>query len=77
MMTGIGPGRGALEMSNQAQTDALEHLLIAVLNSTSGAPKDYLIKKAQSTLLGRDGPLGPDQKSEAVKYLEYIASRLR
>lgn len=76
-MSGIGPGRGALEMSNQAQADALEHLLIAVLNSTSGAPNDHLIKKAEGTLLGRDGPLGPEQKSEAVKYLKYIASRLR
>ncbi|RMO51142.1 hypothetical protein ALQ40_00459 [Pseudomonas syringae] len=64
------------EMSNQAQVDALEHLLIAVLNSSSGAPKDYLIEKAQGTLLGIDGPGGPEQKSEAVKHLKYIASRL-
>ncbi|WP_397448186.1 hypothetical protein [Pseudomonas sp. NA-150] len=63
-------------MSNQAQVDALEHLLIAVLNSTSGAPKSYLIEKAQGSLLGSDGPGGPEQKSEAVNYLNHIASRI-
>lgn len=63
-------------MSNQAQIDALEHLLIAVLNSTPGAPKGYLIKQAQGSLLGSDGPGGPDQKSEAVNHLNYIATRL-
>ncbi|MBU6957194.1 hypothetical protein KRR23_05495 [Pseudomonas sp. CVAP len=64
-------------MSNQAQIDALEHLLIAVLKSSPGAPKDYLIEKAQGSLLGSDGPGGPEQKSEAVDYLNYIATRLR
>jgi hypothetical protein len=63
-------------MSNQAQIDALEHLLIAVLNSTPGAPKSYLIEKAQASLLGSDGPGGPEQKSEAVSHLNYIASRI-
>jgi hypothetical protein len=65
------------EMSNQAQIDALEHLLIAVLNSTPGAPKDYLIERAQGSLMGSDGPGGPEQKSAAVSYLSYIASRIR
>ena len=64
-------------MSNQAQVDALEHLLIAVLSSTSGAPKKYLIEKATGSLMGSDGPGGPEQKSDAVGYLNYIASRLR
>ncbi|WAT26318.1 hypothetical protein [Pseudomonas sp. GXZC] len=64
-------------MSNQAQVDALEHLLIAVLSSTPGAPKDYLIEKAQGSLAGSDGPGGPEQKLEAGKYLAYIASRIR
>lgn len=64
-------------MSNQAQIDALEHLLIAVLSSTPGAPKKHLIETAQGSLLGSDGPGGPEQKTEAVDYLKYIASRIR
>ena len=66
-------------MSNQAQIDALEHLLIAVLNSSisTGVSKDFLIQNAQGSLLGSDGPGGPEQKSEAVNYLNYIATRLR
>lgn len=63
-------------MSNQAQVDALEHLLIAVLKSTSGAPKDYLIEKAKGSLLGSDGTGGPDKKFAAVEYLNSIASRI-
>lgn len=63
-------------MTNQAQIDALEHLLIAVLNSTPGAPKKHLLETAQGSLLGSDGPGGPVQKSEAVDYLNYIASRI-
>lgn len=66
-------------MSNQAQVEALEHLLIAVLNSSisTGVPKDYLLETAKSSLLGSNGPGGPEQKNEAVEYLSYIASRLR
>lgn len=64
-------------MSNQAQIDALEHLLIAVLSSTPGAPKNHLIETAQGSLMGSDGPGGPEQKTEAVSYLDYIASRIR
>ncbi len=63
-------------MSNQAQIDALEHLLIAVLNSMPGAPKNHLIETAKGSLLGSDGPGGPEQKSAAVGYLNYIASRI-
>lgn len=66
-------------MNNQAQVEALEHLLVAVLNSSisTGVPKDYLLEKAQASLLGSDGPGGPEQKSEAVDYLRHIASKLR
>ena len=64
-------------MSNQAQVDALEHLLITVLNSTPGAPKSYLLDQARASLLGSDGPGGPEQKSAAVEHLKYIESRLR
>lgn len=66
-------------MTNQAQVEAIEHLLIAVLKSSisNGVPKHYLIEKAQASLMGSDGPGGPEQKTAAVEYLQHIASRLR
>ncbi|WP_288099807.1 hypothetical protein [Pseudomonas sp.] len=66
-------------MSNNAQVDAIEHLLIAVLNSSisNGVPKDYLLNTAKASLLGSEGPGGPEQKSAAVDYVNYIGSKLR
>ena len=66
-------------MSNNAQVDAIEHLLIAVLNSSisNGVPKEDLLERANSSLFDSDGPGGPEQKTEAAEYLKYIGSRLR
>lgn len=66
-------------MSNQAQIDALEHLLIALLNSgiTTDIPKSHLLEKAQASILGDNGPGGPEQKSDALDYLNFIGSRIR
>ena len=66
-------------MTNQAQIDAIEHLLIAVLNSSisNGVPKGDLINKAKTSLLGSEGPGGTEQKSAAVEYVNYISSKLR
>lgn len=65
-------------MSNQAQVDALEHLLIAVLNSTiNSVPTAYLFESAQGSLMGSNGPGGPEQKSKAVEYLNYIRGQIR
>lgn len=66
-------------MSNQAQIDALEHLLIAVLNSAiaTGVAKSHLLEAAQVSLLGSNGPGGPEQKSDALDYLNFIGSRIR
>ncbi|MBK3446162.1 hypothetical protein [Pseudomonas lactis] len=63
-------------MSNQAQVDALEHLLIAVLKSsiTNGLSLDHLVAKAQGSLLGSDGPGSPTEKAQAVSYLNHIAA---
>lgn len=65
-------------MSNQAQIDALEHLLVAVLNSgMTTVPRTYLFEQAQGSIMGSDGPGGPEQKSEAMEYLKYVQSRVR
>jgi hypothetical protein len=62
----------------QAQIDALEHLLLAVLKSsiTNGVPLGHFFEKAQGTLMGSDGPGGPTEKSAAVDYLNYLKSRV-
>lgn len=66
-------------MSNQSQVDALEHLLIAVLNSSiaNGMPKKFLLETAQASLLGSNGPEGHEQKSEAVDYLNFIGTKIK
>ena len=66
-------------MSNNAQVDAIEHLLIAVLNSSisNGIPKAELIEKAKVSLLGSEGPGSPTQKTAAIEYVNYIGSKLR
>ena len=63
-------------MTNQAQVDALQHLVIAILKSSisDGVAIGHLVGKAQSTLLGSDGPGGPKEKAEAVSYLNHIAA---
>ena len=64
-------------MSNQAQVDALEHLLLAIMKtSTVSIPRPVIFEKAQSSLLGSDGPGGPQQKSEAVEYHKYLERQL-
>ena len=64
-------------MSNQAQVDALEHLLLAILRTSAvSIPLPVIFEKAQSSILGSDGPGGPQQKSEAVEYLNHLKRQL-
>ncbi len=65
-------------MSNQAQVDALEHMLIALLKrhkmtlSTSGVFED-----AHASLMSEDGPHSTTNKTEAVDYLHTLKDRLK
>ncbi|MBP1086057.1 MULTISPECIES: hypothetical protein [Pseudomonas] len=64
-------------MSNQAQIDALEHLLMAVLKSSPMTMNSFkAFENAQSSLLGSNGPGGPNEKSAAVDYLSHLKSQL-
>lgn len=64
-------------MTNQAQIEAVEHLLLAVLKrSKISLQSDLAFEDAYASLLGSDGPGGPEQKSEAVEYLTHLKSRL-
>ncbi len=65
-------------MNNQAQIDALQHLLLAVLNSgLTTVPRASLFEQAQGSIMGSNGPSGPDQKSLAMDYLQFIQSQVR
>lgn len=61
----------------QAQLDALEHLLIGLLK-TSGAsiPRKAVFEKAESSLMSEYGPPGTDEKTAARKYLDHLKQQL-
>lgn len=65
-------------MSNQAQVDALEHLLIAVLKTnglTLSSARAF--ETAHGSIMGSDGPPGTDEKSAANTYLEHLKMQFK
>ncbi|MBF8674861.1 hypothetical protein IRZ53_07195 [Pseudomonas fulva] len=57
----------------QAQLDALEHLLIGILKASgSSIPSKAVFEKAESSLMSENGPPGTDEKTAARKYLEHL-----
>jgi len=58
-------------MSNQAQIDALEHLVLALVASSEryGRSVEGLFDDAHSSLMSEKGPSGAEQKSDATSYL--------
>lgn len=60
-------------MSNQAQIDALEHLLLSVIKSNKVSIEAFeIFERAQASLMGSNGPGGPTQKTAAVEYLKRL-----
>ena len=64
-------------MANQAQVDAIEHLLMAVLKQQTDHDVDRIFDKAPGTIMGSSGPGGTTQKTEAVDYLRHIKINLK
>ena len=65
-------------MSNQAQVDAIEHLLLAVLRlNKMSLTALNAFENAQASLMGSDGPGGPTQKTAAVEYLNHLKQQLK
>jgi hypothetical protein len=63
----------------QAQIDALEHLVVALykeLRTKTDVSLAPVIDAAKASALGSDGAGGPEQKTAAAKYLEHLAWRL-
>ena len=65
-------------MANQAQVDAFEQLLMAVLNSNQ-FPIDSVkaFERAEVTLMGSDSPPGTTQKTQAANYLAHLKLQLK
>jgi hypothetical protein len=65
-------------MSNQAQIDAVENLLIAALKQNQVTlPANPIFDAALSSIMGSDGPGGPKEKSQAAEYLNYLKSKIK
>lgn len=65
-------------MTNQAQIDAVEQLLMAVLK-TNGMTLSVstAFQKAESALMSEDGPPSSEQKTKAVNYLAHLKRQLK
>ncbi|MCO7555098.1 hypothetical protein [Metapseudomonas otitidis] len=64
-------------MSNQAQVDALEQLLMAVLkNNSATLMTRKVFEDARARVMGSEGPPGTEQKTNAHSYLEALQSSL-
>lgn len=65
-------------MANQAQIDALENLLIAVLkNSKATLVANKVFDDAQALIMDSGGPGGPTEKTNAVNYLAHLKLQLK
>lgn len=64
------------KMSNQAQIDAIEHLLLAVLKQSGTTFSDVVIEEALVSLMREDAPGGLERRGYARDYLAELRARL-
>lgn len=63
-------------MNQQAQIDALEHLVMAMLKRNGlTLSTTYVFQDAEISIMGSDGPGGSTQKTEAREYLAHLKSQ--
>ncbi|MCI8210718.1 hypothetical protein AUC61_14365 [Pseudomonas sp. S25] len=63
-------------MTNQAQIDAIEHLLLAVLKRLGTTFSDIAIEEALASLWSDDAPGGLERRGYARDYLADLRARL-
>lgn len=63
-------------MTNQAQIDAIEHLLLAVLKQSGTTFSDAAIERALASLMKDDAPGGLERRGAAGDYLAELRVRL-
>ncbi|MDD1011567.1 hypothetical protein M5G27_29335 [Pseudomonas shahriarae] len=62
----------------QAQIDALESLLIALIkNNQMSTETSKVFTDAHSRVMSENGPSGTTQKTDAASYLEHLKTVLR
>lgn len=62
-------------MNQNARIEALEHLLAALFSKFSGTlDANGSFKSAEASILGSNGPGGPDQKAETLEALAHLRS---
>ena len=65
-------------MANQAQIDAVEQLLMAVLKLKSfQVDAERAFEKASVALMGSEGPPGTTEKTHAANYLAHLKLQLK
>lgn len=65
-------------MSQQAQLDALEHLVLAILKTnTMSLNLNRVIETAESSIMGSDGPAGTTEKVQAREYLAHLLQQFK
>lgn len=66
-------------MTLNAQIDALEHLLVALLvegKKRQGIEPDWVFDRAEGSIMGSDGPGNPAHKTEAMAKLKDLKALL-
>ncbi|WP_447650970.1 hypothetical protein [Pseudomonas abietaniphila] len=64
-------------MTNQAQIDAIEHLLMAMLKSHKfRVDVERAFDSASAALMGEDSPPGKEPKTQAANYLANLRKQL-
>ncbi|WP_405124383.1 hypothetical protein [Pseudomonas alloputida] len=64
-------------MMNQAQLDAVEHLLLAVLRTSKASiPTDLVFETAAGSIKGSSGPRSTDDQRAAQRYLDQLRNKL-
>lgn len=64
-------------MSNQAQIDAVEHLLLSMLKrSKVTLQASQVFEDACASVMGSDGPGGSQEKTAAHDYLKHLQRQL-
>jgi hypothetical protein len=78
----FGPAWGRIKERNmslqQAQVDAVESLLIALLkNNQMSTATSKVFADAHSRIMSESGPSGTTEKTEAASYLEHLKTILK
>lgn len=65
-------------MSQQAQIDALEHLVLAILKTnTLTLNLNRVVETAEASIMSSDGPPGTTEKVQAREYLDHLLQQFK